>query len=87
MEGGVGGVDEEIIHVDNEPSFGNHITEGVVHKTLESGGGVGKSEEHHSGFEKSFVGNKGCFPLVTVLDSYIVVSPPDVEFGEDLRIL
>ena len=86
MEGGVGGVDEEIIHVDNEPTFGNHVAEGVVHEMLECGGGVGKSEEHYGGFEKSFVGNKGCFPLVTVLDSHIVVSPPDVELSEDLSV-
>ena len=86
VEGGVGGVDEEIIHINNEPSFGNHITEGVVHETLESGGGVGKSKEHHGGFEKSFVGDEGCLPLVTVLDSHIVVSPPDVELSEDLSI-
>ena len=86
VEGGVGGVDEEIIHIDNEPTFCNHIAEGVIHETLEGGGGVGKSEEHHGWFEKSFVGNEGSFPLVSVLDSYVVVSPPDVEFGEDLGI-
>ena len=86
MERGVGRVDEEIIHIDNEPSFSNHIAEGVVHETLESGGGVGKSEEHHGWFKKSFMGNEGCFPLVTVLDSYIVVSPPDVELSEDFSI-
>ena len=87
MEGGVGGVDKKIVHVDDEPSFGNHMAEGVVHEALEGGGGVGESEEHHRGFEKSFVGNEGCLPLVTVLDSYVVVSPPDVELGEDLSIL
>ena len=86
MERGVGGVDEEIIHVDNKPSFGNHIAEGVIHETLESGGGVGKSEEHHGWFEKSFVGNEGCFPLVTDLDSYVVVSPPDIELSEDFSV-
>ena len=86
MEGGVRGVDEKIIHVDNEPSFGNHIVEGVVHETLEGGGGVGESKEHHRGFEKSFVGNEGCLPLVTVFDSYVVVPPADVEFSEDFSI-
>ena len=86
MEGGVGGIDEEIIHIDNEPSFGNHIAEGVVHETLEGGGGVSKSEEHHGWFEKSFMGDEGCFPLVTVFDPYIVVSPSDVKFSEDLSI-
>ena len=86
MEGGVGRIDEEIVHVDDEPSFGNHITEGVVHETLEGGGGVGEPEEHHGRFEQSLVSNKGCFPLVTVFDSYIVVSPPDVKLSEDLSI-
>ena len=86
VEGGVGGIDEEIIHVDNEPSFGNHIAKGVIHETLEGGGGVGKSEEHHCAFEKSFMGNEGCFPFVTVLDSYIVVPPPDVELSEDFSV-
>ena len=86
MEGGVRGVDEEVIHVDNEPSFGNHIAEGVVHKPLEGGGGVGESEEHHGGFEEPLMGNEGGFPLVAVLDSYVVVSPPNIEFGEDLSV-
>ena len=86
MEGGVGGVDEEIIHIDNEPSFSNHVAERVVHETLEGGGGVGESEEHHGRFKEPFMGNKGCFPLVTVLDPYVVVPPSDVELGEDLGV-
>ena len=86
MEGGIGGVDEEIIHIDNKPSFGNHIVEGVVHKTLESGGGVSESEEHHGRFKKSLMGDEGSFPLVTVLDSYVVISPLDVELCEDFGV-
>ena len=86
MEGGVGRVDEKIIHVDNEPSFGNHVVEGVIHETLEGGGGVGESEEHHRGFEKSFVGNEGCLPLVAIFDLYVVVSPADVELSKNLGV-
>ena len=86
MEGGVGGVDKEIIHIDDKPSFGNHVVEEVVHEALEGSGRVGESEEHHGGFEKSFMGDEGCFPLVTVLDSYIVLPPLNVEFGEDLGV-
>ena len=86
MEGGVGGIDEKIIHIDNKPSFGNHIAEGVVHETLEGGGGVGESEEHHSWLEEPLMGNEGCFPLVTVLDSYVVVPPSDVELSKDLSV-
>ena len=86
MEGGVGGIDEEIIHIDDEPSFSNHVAERVIHETLEGGGGVGKPEEHHGRFKKSFMGDEGCFPLVTVFDLYVVISPPYVELGEDLGI-
>ena len=86
VEGGVGGVDKKIIHVDDKPSFGNHIAEGVVHEALEGGGGIGESEKHHRGLEKSFVSDEGRLPLVAILDSYVVVSPPNIEFGEDLSI-
>ena len=86
VEGSVRGIDEEIIHIDDKPSFGNHVVEGVVHKSLESSGGVGESEEHNCGFEQSLVGNEGCLPLVTVLDLHVVVSPTNVELGEDFGI-
>ena len=86
MESGVGGVDKEIIHIDDKPSFGNHVAEGVVHESLKGGGGVGESKEHHGRFEKSFVGDKGGFPLVTIFDSYVVVPPPNIEFGEDFGV-
>ena len=65
--------DEKIIHIDNEPSFGNHVSERVVHKSLESGRGVAKSKEHDSRFKESLVSNESCFPLVSVLDSNIVI--------------
>ena len=32
------------------------------------------------------MGNEGCFPLVAILDSHVVVSPMNVEFGEDFGI-
>ena len=42
----VGGGTEKVIHVDDEPSFSNHILEGVVHKLLEHGRRVTKAKEH-----------------------------------------
>ena len=51
MEGSVWGVDEEVIHVDDEPSFSDHITERVIHELLEGSRGVGESEEHDGRFE------------------------------------
>ena len=86
MEGGVGGIDEEIIHIDNQPSFSNHVAEGVVHESLEGSGGIGEAKEHYGGFKESIVGDEGCLPLMTVFDSYVVIPPPYVELGEDLGI-
>ena len=82
----VGGVDENVIHVDDKPAFGNHVMEGVVHESLKSSRGIGKPKEHDGGFKQSFVGNEGCLPLVTVLDSYIVVSPANVKLGENFGV-
>ena len=79
-------VNEEVVHVNDKPSFCDHIPERVRHESLKSGGGVGHAEEHNSGFVKSSVGNESGFPLVTVLDSNIVISPSYVKLGEDLGI-
>ena len=29
---------EKIIHVDDQPSFSNHVVEGIIHELLEGGG-------------------------------------------------
>ena len=87
MSGSIGGVDKEVIHVNNEPSFCDHITKGVIHELLEGGRGVGKTEEHYSWFEESLMSDESGFPLVSVFDLDIVISPPNVKFGEYLRPL
>ena len=33
------------------------------------------------------MGDEGCLPLVSISDADIVISPLDIEFGEDLGIL
>ena len=78
----VRGGDKEVIHVDDQPSFSNHVLEGVIHESLECGGRVAKTEEHDGGFKKSFVGDEGRLPLVTILDADIVVPPTNIEFSE-----
>ena len=56
IEGGVQGVNEKVVHVNDEPSFSDHIAEGVIHEPLEGSRGegsrgVGESKEHDSGFK------------------------------------
>ena len=79
-------VDEEVVHVNDEPSFCDHIPERIGHESLKSGGGVGHAKEHDSGFIESPVGNEGGLPLVAIFDPDIVISPPYVKLGEDLGI-
>ena len=79
-------VDKEVIHVNDKPSFCNHVPEGVRHESLKSGGGVGHAEEHDGGFIESLVGDEGGFPLVTLFYSDIVIPPPYVKLGEDLGV-
>jgi hypothetical protein len=78
------GEDQEIIYVNYEPSFGNHVMEGVVHESLESGGGVIRAEEHDCRFKEAFMSDEGAFPLICIFDADIVIAPSNVEFGEDL---
>ena len=80
------GVDKEVIHVNDEPSLCDHISEGIGHESLKSGGRVGHAEEHYSGFIEASVGDEGGFPLVAFLDSDIVISPLYIKLGEDLGI-
>jgi len=86
MGSGIGGEDKEIVHIDDEPSFSDHISEGVVHESLEGGGRVGEAKEHDGGLKEAFMGDEGSFPLVSVFDADVVVAPLNIEFGEDFGI-
>ena len=52
---------------------------------LEGGGGISETKEHHGWFNESLMGDEGSFPLMPVLDSDIIVSLLNIEFGEDSR--
>ena len=77
---------EEVVYIDNKPSFGNHVSEGVVHESLEYGGGVVKAKEHDCQFEESFVCDEGCLPLMAIFNADIIVPPLNIEFGEMMSI-
>ena len=84
MSGDVRRVDKEVIHVDNKPSFCDHIAKGVIYESLEDGRGIGETKEHYSWFEESLMSDESGFLLVPVLDSDIVIFPTDIKFSEDL---
>ena len=78
------GEGEEVIHVDDEPSLSNHISEGVQHELLKGGWRIGHAEEHGSWFIESVMSDEGCLSLVSLLDADIVVPPLYIKFGETL---
>jgi hypothetical protein len=80
-------VDAEIIDINLEPTFRDHVGENAVHKRLKGGGTVAKSEEHYGRFEKAKRHDKCALLLIFFLDSNIVVSPPHVKLGEQGGIL
>ena len=58
----------------------------MVHIGLEGGWGVAKSEEHDGQFIEPKRGGEGGFPAVFRSDEDVIVSPADIEFGEDFAI-
>ena len=79
-------IDQEVVYVNNEPSFGDHVSEGVRHELLKGWRGVGHAEEHDGWFIKSSMSNEGCLPLISFFYLDVVISPAYVEFGEDLGV-
>ena len=77
---------EEVIHIDDKPSFSNHVSEGIVHELLKRHRGVAETEEHHGWFEESFVGDESGFPLMTVFDADVVVSRANIKLGKVVSI-
>ena len=73
---------EEVIHIDDQPSFSNHVSEQVIHESLECSRRVAKAKEHNHGFKEPLVHDEGCLPLMTVFDMDIIVSSTNVEFSE-----
>ena len=71
---------QDIVHIDHHVSFINEVLEDVIHHGLESGQAIGEAEEHDQGFEEAPIDLEGSFPLVSLLDSYIVVSPTYIQF-------
>ena len=74
--------DENIIHINDDDAFINHVEKDVIHHGLKSGWGVTHPKKHYGGFEKPPVCFKRCLPLIAISNSYIVIPPSNVEFGE-----
>src|ERR1700722_19099092 len=86
LSDGIGG-DQEIVHIDVKPTFIEFLPEYLVHHCLERCRGVAKAEEHNKGLKTSAIRDEGHFPFIALLDPNVVISPANVELGEDFRVL
>ena len=64
-----------IIHVNHHIAFINEVFDDVIHHGLEGGQIIGEAKEHDQRFEEALIRSEGSFPLISLLDLYIVVSP------------
>jgi len=76
--------DQNVVQVHHYDPFGYESSEDVVHHSLEGGGTVGHSEEHHKRLEETVVGAEGCFLFISGLDTYIIETSSDIKFCEVL---
>ena len=74
--------DQDVVQVHYDNPFRYDGSEDVVHHSLEGSRAVGHSEEHYKGFEEASVSTKGCFPLISRLDVYIIETPANIQFCE-----
>jgi hypothetical protein len=57
-----------------------------IHHGLEGFWQVSESKEHHHWFEQPLIGYEGHFMLVFFNDLYSVISPANVNYGDQLCI-
>jgi uncharacterized protein YfaA (DUF2138 family) len=85
MEGMVvWGVDKDIVHVDHDISLIDEVTEYVVYHQLKGSWGIREAKKHDHWFKQPSVGFEH-FPLVTIVDANVVISPTDVQLRKECR--
>ena len=76
------GIYQDVVHIYCHIALVNEVLKDVNHHHLESGWTIGEAEEHDKGFEDASIHSKGGFPLITLLDLYVVISPTYIQLRE-----
>ena len=76
----------QIIHVNLEPSLGDHVGKDVIHERLKGRRGIAEAKEHHGRFVESERGDECCFPLILLPDANVVIAPSDIKLGEQCGV-
>ena len=79
--------DKDVVQIDDYVSFMHKFPECFVHVTLEGCRGVGETKEHDRWLEESLISSESCLPLITFLDPDVIITPSDIKFGKEARVL
>ena len=72
----------QVIHIDLEPSLGDHVSEDMIHEDLKSWGSITKAKEHNGGFKEAERSDECCFPLVFFPNANVVIAPSNIKLSE-----
>ena len=84
MLGRVGAKNKDVIQIYDDEVVG-HITKYIVHKVLKGSRGISHAKGHDQILERPIAGAEGGFPFMARCYANIVVTRPEVEFGENFR--
>ena len=76
-------VDAQIVHIDLEPFLSDHVGKDVVDEGLERQRSIAETEKHDCGFIEAESSNECSLPLIFFADMNVVITPSDIEFGEE----
>ena len=74
--------DQNVVQVHYYNLFSYESSEDVIYHSLEDGGTVGHSEEHHERFEEATVDAEGYFLFIFRLDAYVIKTLVNIKFCE-----
>ena len=76
----------QIVHVDDQPSFSDVVSEVEIHKCLKCRRGATESEKHYRWFEQSKRCDEGSLPFIILFNSNVVIPPPYIKLGEEREL-
>ena len=77
----------QVVHIDLEPSLGDHVRKDMIHECLKSRRSVAEAKEHDSGFKKAERSDECRFPLVFLLNANVDITPSNIKFREQCGVL
>ena len=78
--GNIVGIDENVVQIHDDTNV-KHVSEDVIHKSLEGCGSVSKPFRHYQPLERPVSGSECSFPFFSSSESDEVICMPEINFG------